>query len=456
MAKTGEKVAVGAFVIVSTAQERKLGIGKVSEVSGSRVTVAYFDVPGETQSFRLTAPISAVRVVSLAEQTRVFRRDEDTGRWQVGRIADGEGPTCLVAFPNRVTANLPRDDLQVRWRRPIADPTEFLVRQVTETPRFAVARSKFIRAVTAQRAACRGMGTLLSSSVTLEAYQFNVVRKVLQDPIQRYLLADEVGLGKTVEAGLLIRQYALDSVDARALLIVPPALVAQWRQELIQRFGLRDWLDDFIWVLPSDDLAGIEEHLAEVGMLVVDQAHHLSRLIEGRPHPLYELLQQHVGRVERLLLLSGTPVLADTLGFLRVLHLLDPVVFPLNDLESFERRLQSRQVVAEIAASLVPDNVLSMEDDLDRLCEVFSDDPALMRRVELLRPIVRALPDEADEEFLAALGNRTRASLRDVQIAPPRIAKPPQGRSMGYASAQRLGDLALCQHLARPAPAGAR
>lgn len=437
MATTGERVAIGAFVIVATETGRDLGIGKVVEMSGRRATVAYFDVPGEAHPFQIDAPVTAVRVVGLAEQTRVFRSDEDTGRWQVGRIADGDGSTCLVAFPNQVTANLPRTDLQVRWRRPIANPLEFLVRHVTETPLFAAARSKFMQAVTAQRAACRGMGTLLSSSVQLEAYQFNVVRKVLQDPIQRYLLADEVGLGKTIEAGLLIRQYTLDTADARVLLIVPPALVTQWRQELTQRFGLLDWLDDHIWVVPSDDLATVKEHLSGAGMLVVDEAHHLSRQTDEYTHPLYELLRRHAATVPRLLLLSGTPVLADTAGFLRILHLLDPLVFPLNDLQGFERRLQSRQLVAEIAASLLPDNVLSMENDLDRLCEAFGDDPTLMEKIKALRPIVQALPDEDDRQFLDALG-ALRAHLSETYKLHRRVLRN-RRKAVPLATPQRKG-----------------
>jgi ATP-dependent helicase HepA len=294
-----------------------------------------------------------------------------------------------------------------------------------------------MQAVTAQRAACRGMGALLSSSVQLEAYQFNVVRKVLQDPIQRYLLADEVGLGKTIEAGLLIRQYTLDSAEARVLLIVPPVLVAQWRQELTQRFGLLDWLDDYIWVVPSDDLTAVEKHLSEAGMLIVDEAHHLSRQTDRGAHPLYELLRRHATRVPRLLLLSGTPVLADTSGFLRILHLLDPVVFPLNDLEGFEQRLQSRQLVAEIAASLLPDNVMSMEDDLDRLREAFGDDPTLMKRVEILRPIVQALPDQEDEEFLVALG-ALRAHLSETYKLHRRVLRN-RRKAVPWATPQRRG-----------------
>lgn len=437
MATTGERIAIGAFVEVATGPGRDLGIGKVINISGHQVTVAYFDVPGETHPFQIDTPVAAVRVVALARQTRVFKCDEDTGRWQVGRIDDGDGSTCLVAFPNRVTANVPRADLHVRWHRPIANPTEFLIRHVTETPLFAAARSNFMQAVTAQRAACRGMGALLSSSVQLEAYQFNVVRKVLQDPIQRYLLADEVGLGKTIEAGLLIRQYALDSVDARVLLIVPPALVAQWRQELSQRFGLLGWLDDHIWVVPSDDLTIVEERMCKTGMLVIDEAHHLSHQTDGRAHPLYELLRRHAARVPRLLLLSGTPVLADTSGFLRILHLIDPVVFPLNDQEGFERRLQSRQLVAEITASLLPDNVLSMEDDLDRLSEVFDDDPTLMKHVEVLRPIVQALPDQEDEEFLVAL-SALRAHLSETYKLHRRVLRN-RRKAVPWATPQRKG-----------------
>lgn len=432
-----ERVAPGAFVTVATETGRHLGVGKAVEVSAQSVTVAYFDVPGDAQPFQIDAPSAAVKVVALPEQTRVFLHDEEPGRWRVGRIIDGEGPTCLVAFPNKDLKNVSRDELQVRWRRPIADPTEFLVRHVTETPLFAAARSKFMQAVTAQRAVCRGMGALLSSSVQLEAYQFNVVRKVLQDPIQRYLLADEVGLGKTVEAGLLIRQYTLDSADARVLLVVPPALVTQWRQELIQRFGLLGWLDDHIRVVPSNDLAAVKEHLSGTGMLVVDEAHHFYRQSDGSGHALYELLLRYAAKVPRLLLLSGTPVLADSSGYLRVLHLLDPIVFPLNDFKAFELRIQSRQLVAEIAASLVPENVLSMEDDLDRLSEAFGDDSTLMKRVEALRLIVQALPDEDDEEFLSALGG-LRAHLSETYKLHRRVLRNHR-KAVPWATPQRKG-----------------
>ncbi len=437
MIPTDENVVLGAFVVVKEQAARILGVGKIVELFAGSATVAYFDVPGEQPAFQINVSVSEVRVVSLPEQTRVFCRDDETGRWQVGRIVDGDGSTCLVAFPNRVVVNVPREELQVRWRKPIANPTEFLIRYVTETPMFAVARSKFVRAVTTQRAACRGIGALLSSSVQLADYQFNVVRRVLQDPVQRYLLADEVGLGKTIEAGLLIRQYTLDVADAKILLIVPPSLVTQWRRELIQRFGLRDWLDDYVWIVSSDDLSGVDKHIQMAGMVVIDEAHHLSRKSAEDAHPLYEMLRKYAPSVPRLLLLSGTPVLADTEGFLRILHLLDPVVFSLDDLAGFERRVQSRQMVAEIAAALQPENVLAMEDDLDRLRDTFGNDPALMKRVDALRPLVQSLPEEDDEDFLAALGD-LRAHLSETYKLHRRVLRN-RRKAVPWATPRRNG-----------------
>jgi ATP-dependent helicase HepA len=434
---TGEPVTIGAFVVVWPEGHRRLGVGKVSRISGRFVTVAYCDVPGEEDPYEIEVPRADVRVVSIPGQTRVFRFDEDNGRWQVGRIISGEGFEFQLALPNRVTITAPREQIELRWARPISNPVEFLIQQVTETPFFADARSEFVRAATRQFAACRGMTALLSSCVELEDYQFNVVARVLEDPIQRYLLADEVGLGKTVEAGLIIRQYVIDSHDANVLVVAPSALVEQWRRELSGRFGMGAHLDVSVSVVSSEDLDGVKEGLREARMLVVDEAHHLSRMAHNGGHPLYEVLRPRAVSIERLLLLSGTPVLADTTGFLRMLHLLDPVVFPLTDLKGFERRVQSRQLVAETVASLTPENILAMESDLDRLGDAFSDDPVLLSKIGALRPIVQALPDEGDPTFRSALAD-LRAHLVETYKLHRRILRN-RRKAVPWATPQRCG-----------------
>ena len=69
-------------------------------------------------------------------------------------------------------------------------------------------------------------------------YQVETVRKVLRRLRGRALLCDEVGLGKTVEAGMIIKEYLLRGIIRSALVLVPPSLVAQWREEMLVKFGL--------------------------------------------------------------------------------------------------------------------------------------------------------------------------------------------------------------------------
>lgn len=436
---------IGAFARVLDGPHREKGIGKVVRIDGPVAVIRYFDAPDDPKPPEVIVPTAALKAVELPAQTRAFLFDRRVHRWRVGRILEDGGTDLLVQFPNRDLQTVAREDLETRWRQPILDPTLFLARGVTETPRFAYARSDFMRAVTAQRAASLGMSAVLSSRIQLADYQFKVIRRVLQDPVQRYLLADEVGLGKTIEAGVLIRQYLLDeAATARVLVIVPAPLVAQWRQELRERFMLGDWLDDFLFVVSSDDLDAIGSHLRTAGMLVVDEAHHLSRQGTNGSNVLYEQLRARVRDIPHLLLLSATPVLADTAGFLRMLHLLDPVVFPLDDLPGFERRLASRQLVAETVAGLAPEHVLSMEDELDRLESAFGDDPALRDLISHLRPVVQRLPEEDDLEFTQAL-TALRSHLTETYRLHRRILRN-RRRSVPWATPRRAGLETLPYH----------
>jgi ATP-dependent helicase HepA len=117
---------------------------------------------------------------------------------------------------------------------------------------------------------CRGLSGLLSSRIDLLRHQAEVVRRVLQDPLVRYLLANEAGLGKTIEAGVILRQLPLDWPPARFGVFVPTVLRQQWRGELAERFELGDvpvWGHEELIArpLPAPDVAVIDEaHWLEV------------------------------------------------------------------------------------------------------------------------------------------------------------------------------------------------
>ena len=278
------------------------------------------------------------------------------------------------------------------------------------------------------------MSGLISSIIDLELHQFEVVKRVLQDPVQRYLLADEVGLGKTIEAGVLIRQYVLDNLrDHRVLVIVPPALIVQWRRELRKRFLLGDLLDDSVHVIGMNASPQQTLHaLQDAGMVVIDEAHRLNW--DSR---IYATLREAIIAIPRLLLLSATPVLHNERGFLQMLHLLDPHVFRLEKEEEFRRRIKHRQSIAESVAGLVPENLFQIEDIIDGLMNGFSDDTLLQDHAESLRNIVSEFPEDTDSKYVEAL-TRLRAHLTETYKLDRRILRN-RRRDLPFLTPHRAG-----------------
>jgi len=165
------------------------------------------------------------------------------------------------------------------------------------------------------------------------------VRKVLKQFRGRVLLADEVGLGKTIEAGMVLKEYLLRGMVDTVLVLTPASLVGQWREELATKLDtdcatthdplIRSDPERF-WkpkrLIASLALARRSEHAAHVvgrsfDIVIVDEAHHL-RDRNSRSYKLVDALNKRF-----LLLLSATPVQNDLTELYNVLTLLKPGIF---------------------------------------------------------------------------------------------------------------------------------
>ena len=171
------------------------------------------------------------------------------------------------------------------------------------------------------------------------AHQVETVRKVLKRFRGRVLLADEVGLGKTIEAGMVLKEYLLRGMAENVLVLVPASLVGQWREELENKFDIRcasthDALlrndPERFWSQPrliaSLAVARRREHSARLvdrnfDLVIVDEAHHL----RDRTSQSYKLVDRLNKRF--LLLLSATPVQNDLTELYNLLTLLKPGIF---------------------------------------------------------------------------------------------------------------------------------
>lgn len=400
------------------------GLGKLVGRDGSIGVVEYFDCPTSAMRHRVHVPLSSIKQKRLGRNTRVFTYDELDGQWRIGRVREDDGEGVEVRLADKVDVYLGYEQVFVRWKRPVQDPVSFLGNFVTETPRFADARSGFLQNYLHQRGAAFGISALLSSAIELESHQIDVVRRVLTDHSQRYLLADEVGLGKTIEAGVIIRQVVLDDLRKhRVLVLVPHALVTQWRDELIVRFGLRDFIDESVFVLPQEDNEGLRDVLSNLSLLVIDEAHHLADPhADDAKQDLYRLISDVAQSTDRLLLLSATPILRNEEGFLRMLHLLDPVVYQLDDLENFHAKIVNRQALAETVAALDPSNFFFMDAALDDLTERIPNDLRLAQLTRALKEKLLELPDEDDAEFCIAV-RHLRAHISETYRLNRRILR---------------------------------
>ena len=392
--------AVGQFVI---SRNNKNGIGKVTGIESDQVRIDYFDSPASEVGETILVDFENATSVKLSNETRVFYQDPETFLWAVGRVLafHDDNREYLVRFPNQRRELLPEAVLFTRWSRPISEPVELLAYQLNETPFWHEGRFSCVHNIYQQRKLCLGMPSLLSSSIDLVEHQFNVVRRILNDPFQRYLLADEVGLGKTIETGILIRQYVLDAPTShQVLVIVPKALVQQWKLELKLRFDLDDLLDVSVHVLPLEDSEAIASVGESAGMIVIDEAHHFSAWANSADQKLvdqYQAVAKFTSDTrKKVLLLSATPVLNNERAFLAMLHLIDPVLYPLDGYEAFKTRVDNRQEVAEVLASLqVDESNYFLNQSLDSLEEFFENDQRFSR---LRKELMVLIDEDVDEE----------------------------------------------------------
>src|SRR6266568_167545 len=187
--------AGGGFLVRVRGDSR--GMAKAVERSGDRVTVEYFHSIAHQE--RLAVARSDVAGVYLSKQTRCYLYNEDEQRWEMGRVGERDGREYEVNFPDQRSLWVPEACVYVRSNAVVDDPTETLVLKGHETALFHATRLRLVRSLVSPRAASHGLSALTSARIALFPHPVEAVRRVLEDPIQRYLLADEVGLGKTIE-----------------------------------------------------------------------------------------------------------------------------------------------------------------------------------------------------------------------------------------------------------------
>jgi ATP-dependent helicase HepA len=226
----------------------------------------------------------------------------------------------------------------------------------------------------------------VGARVDLLPHQMFIANEVASRQVPRVLLADEVGLGKTIEAGLVLHRLHLTGRAARILILLPEPLIHQWFVEMWRRFnllfsifdadrctaieenqpGVNPFEDSQLVICSLAFLAGDDARRAQAlaagwELLVVDEAHHLqwTPSAAGSEYLLVEALAE---KVPSLLLLTATPQQLGPEGHFARLRLLDPARY--SDLEAFKAEALHYELVAAAVERLRHGKVLTKAEEI--------------------------------------------------------------------------------------------
>jgi ATP-dependent helicase HepA len=338
----------------------ELGTGRIVAVQGRSLKVE-FPEAGQELSFAAGTDALVPLVIVPGGRARL----EPTGDLVV--VESCEEGRCVLADGREV-------DLDLLWPVPAeVSPVERLARgQVDGFEDFAN-RLDGLKLQRIRQAG--GLGSFLGGRIQIFPHQLYAAERACHGDPVRWLLADEVGLGKTVEACLILNRLLHTGRAERTLVVAPETLTLQWLGELWRKYHqvfvlldekrLDDVAKDYGEGLNPFDvhrraIVGMETLVkrrrltgqavaAGIDLLVVDEAHHLRR---PKGHPgseEYRAVAPIAALGRHALLLTATPLEDDAHGFFRLLQLLRPEEFP--EEEPFEERLARREPLPPCTSS---------------------------------------------------------------------------------------------------------
>ncbi|GAA3909906.1 RNA polymerase-associated protein RapA [Halomonas cibimaris] len=399
--------------------EAELGLGTVLSCDARSVTIL-FPASQETRTYNTRqAPLTRVAFgagdrVTAAEG---WQMTVDASREHRGLIiyqgTDGDGNACEL--PETKLADTMQFD-QARDR--------VLTGQVDRNDWFDL---RFRTLHHYQRTEKHPALGFAGPRIELIAHQLYIADEVARRHAPRVLLADEVGLGKTIEAGLILHRLLLTGRAERALILVPDSLTHQWLVELLRRFALNvTLLDENQSTALESDAVGdnpfdsgqiilasqrwlfanpARQHQAlkaRFDLLIVDEAHHLDWREDGTSGPGYQCVEALSGEIDALLLLTATPEQMGIASHFARLRLLDPERY-----HTLERFREEERHYAEVAAAIEALDAVGESDSArERVAGVIDDAESRALLATLANP-------EADAEQRDNIRARLREALLD-------------------------------------------
>ena len=363
--------------------EAELGLGIIKDNTGRRLEVS-FPAAGEQRTYAAKiAPLSRVqypvgdRVKTNEDVSFLITARHDLNGCLIYQGDDDDG--------NEISIHEMDLNSFVQFSQP---QDRLFAGQVDKNSQFQLRTDALAHQHRLQSSSVFG---LMGARVQLLPHQLYIAHQVSQRHAPRVLLADEVGLGKTIEAGLILHQQLITGRAERALIVVPDSLIHQWLVEMLRRFNLAFTIMDeerHDALLEAGELNPFESGQlmlcslsmltsypniyedalnAQWDLMVVDEAHHL-RWDEQNASPEYQCIDGLAREVAGLLLLTATPEQLGIESHFARLRLLDPDRY--FDLAQFRQQEASYQPISELVSQLIADqaeqNLVNLQADIEQ------------------------------------------------------------------------------------------
>ncbi len=418
--------------------EPELGLGVMQAVEFNRVEI-YFPAVEEKRIYALkSAPIQRVtfKVGDKLELLDGSQLDVDAVQLADGLLTYQCGELAVVESELAHTISFSKPDARLLLGQ-ADDPRDFALRTRALRHDYQLSQSPL-----------RGF---VGGRMDLIPHQMYIASEVASRLKPRVLLADEVGLGKTIEAGLIMHRLHLTGRASRILVIVPEPLVNQWFVEMLRRFqlmfaifdeercqsieanedGVNPFMDSQLVLCSQDFLLQNPARAQQVisagwDLLAVDEAHHLE-WSENESSAAYGYIEQLAGCIDAVLLLTATPQQLGPEGHFARLRLLDPIRY--HSLEKFVEENLHYQEVARIVDELQSAKPLAAAD----AAMIASRSPQLAKRCELVASGDAASRDSLIADLLDAFGTgrvmfrNTRSALQGFPERKAHLHELPAG-----------------------------
>lgn len=404
--------------------ENNLGLGIVTAVDNRTVTLSF---PASDEQRVYAVAVAPLTRVQFQKGDRVTSVDG----WQldIEDVVENQGVALYLGKRVDTQEESVLPEMQLDHKVSFSKPQDRLFSaQIDRSDRFAL-RYRALKHQQAQfQSELRGMRGIRASLIP---HQLHIAKEVGQRLSPRVLLADEVGLGKTIEAGMILQQQLFSGRVDRVLVLVPESLQHQWLVEMLRRFSLNfsmfdeERCADFtkkdednndisenpfeteaLVIASIDWLSANPQRAKQVldadwDMLIVDEAHHLE-WDEQNPSMAYQFVAQLSKQISAVLLLTATPEQLGQESHFARLALLDPDRF--YDYHAFVEEQKQYQPVADAVATLLNDKPLSAkeqesisellaEEDVEPMFRIINSDASEEQRREVRQELISELID---------------------------------------------------------------